>query len=291
MAYIPYTKTRILKTLQHNIIYVKRSVLRALHMKEHPDYKYRPRRKPKTMVQKKNDTVTGAGGKLIPYSVRDLLPQQRDSPSVGCSVGGGLNATSGSMLISVAGEQQSAAMTAAAVAKFPRASYFAPYHHRQHHHYPPSFYQQMAKDLSVATSDGSGATNEVTAAGKAVHDLALHALYGSSLYSRAVSLATAWPMMTAAAHTVTAAGGACPVNCAECGQHNTERSLVQPPPPAVRPARESSASSSTPSPPVHLSPSSPTASVTVIKRPIALLVKPECVVPAGGHQLLPQHVI
>lgn len=266
-------------------------------MKEHPDYKYRPRRKPKTMVQKKNDSGSG-GGKLVPYSVRDLLPQQRDSPSVGCSVGGGMNATSGSMLISVAGEQQSAAMAAATVAKFPRASYFAPYHHHQHH-YPSSFYQQMAKDLSVVTSGGGdgggGIDNEATAAGKAVHDFALHALYGSSLYSRAMSLATAWPMMTAAAaHTSTAAGGACPVNCTECGHHNVERSLAQPSAAAAaaatttKPAHESSASSSTPSPPDQLS---PTASATVIKRPIALFVKPECVVPAGGHQLLSQHVI
>lgn len=35
---------------------------RALHMKEHPDYKYRPRRKPKSMVQKKDSTVPKYGG-------------------------------------------------------------------------------------------------------------------------------------------------------------------------------------------------------------------------------------
>lgn len=273
-------------------------------MKEHPDYKYRPRRKPKTMMQKKTDAGTVATGtKPIPYSVRDLLPQH-ESPTAG---GGGESTTivPGTAPATTTGDQQSAAAAASvaaaaaiAVAKFPRA-YFSPYHHQhqyQHQHlYPPSsFYQQVAKDLSVAAGD------ESVAAGKAVHELALHALYGSSLYSRAVSLATAWPMMTAAAVTTATSGGGgttggCPIDCAECGRR-TER----------QPHEQSSTSSSTPSPPIRLPtlPPSPISATAVIKRPVALLVKSEratavtatttaaaaAAAVSGGHRPL-QHVI
>jgi len=254
-------------------------------MKEHPDYKYRPRRKPKTMVQKKTDTGV-VSGKPVPYSVRDLLPQH-ESSSAGAGNGSATVSTAGSMVhMSTASEHQSAA-TAVAVAKFPRA-YFSPY---QHHHYPSSFYQQVAKDLSTVAGSG-GAGTEAAAAGKAVHDLALHALYGSSLYSRAVSLATGWPMMAAANATAAGSNGGCPVNCAECGQHaeRPSQSSLQPlPPPPPRPAHESSTSSSTPSPPAQLPPPPLlSTAAAVIKRPIALLVKPDRVGPAGLHA---QHVI
>lgn len=267
-------------------------------MKEHPDYKYRPRRKPKTMVPKKSDIGITNGGNPVTYSVRDLLPQQETSAT---TTAGTTQQQSSTTTVAAA-----AAAAAVAIAKFPR-SYFSPYPRHNIHHYPSPFYQQVANDLSVpkdlSTTTGADVVNETSE--KSVHELAMQAIYGTSLYSHAVSLANAWrPIMTVTtAATVTPAvcgvgcgdgGGPCPVSCTVCHHHIQERPQLLSLPsaahhlPMSRSAHESSASSSTPSPPAQLPAPLSLATATTIKRPIALLSRPERVTPAGYH---PQHVI
>lgn len=59
---------KVTRTINHHLF-----CFRALHMKEHPDYKYRPRRKPKSLVQKKETKYNGFT--LDPSHIpRNLIP-------------------------------------------------------------------------------------------------------------------------------------------------------------------------------------------------------------------------
>lgn len=253
-------------------------------MKEHPDYKYRPRRKPKAMPSKKSDPGANAGHS-VPYPVRGLLPHLDLPPTT----------TTGTIQHHL---NSAAATAAAALDKFPR-SYLSPYHRLDIEQYPePYFYhiandRSMPRDLSVAVS-AAGAVRETL--DKSPHEMAMDALY-RPLYSPAMSLTTLWqPMMKITPATVTSAmvsgsGG----GVVDGRRPTTDGSILYYQPSMLpvslhhlamsRPMHGSSASSSTSSPPTPLSvpqpPMSVSTSAAVIKRPIALPVNPARVVTAG----------
>ncbi|ODN03294.1 Transcription factor SOX-2 [Orchesella cincta] len=64
--------------------------LRAVHMKEHPDYKYRPRRKTKTLLKKDKYPMNGPGGPGVHHGGGHGGPggvQQNGAPPTGPEVG------------------------------------------------------------------------------------------------------------------------------------------------------------------------------------------------------------
>ncbi|XP_069678656.1 transcription factor Sox-21-B-like [Periplaneta americana] len=134
--------------------------LRALHMKEHPDYKYRPRRKPKSLMKKEPKFGFSLSPLMEPLHgiPRSLLPPLPVPPPGPHPPPHPLDAE----------------------LKFPR-SLFPPFPYPL---YPLHHAAKLHAEDLASTSGG----------GKSAADLAFQALYGSSLYSHAAAAAAAsWP--------------------------------------------------------------------------------------------------
>ncbi|KAF7992959.1 hypothetical protein HCN44_005740 [Aphidius gifuensis] len=134
--------------------------LRTLHMKEHPDYKYRPRRKPKSLIKKENK---------FGFNLSPLLSQHNDSLG---SISRGLLPSSMSSV--------------------------PPAHHHHHHLLNhddlkiPRFFPSFPYSLYPAIQHKLGVDSGLNS-GKLAADLTFQAIYGGGGFYSNHHHQTTWP--------------------------------------------------------------------------------------------------